>query len=400
MFGTRPEVIKLWPVIRELQRYPDLFSTVQVTSAQHQDLLYPLAHLLHLRIDHDLDVMVPGQTPNRVCARVLARLDPILAQENPDLVLVQGDTTTALAAALSAFHHGLPVGHVEAGLRSGSPESPFPEEMNRRLISRLASYHFAATPGNRERLEAEGIAPESIFVTGNPIVDALQGILRAHSAGPRVGEVLGLTRGLRRIVLTAHRRENLARLPMYFEAIRAFVCRHRDIAVLFPVHPNPGVRKTAVALLSGHERIHLMEPLSYPDFLELASHAWLIVSDSGGIQEEAPSLGKPLIVLRENTERPEVLDTGAAWLAGTDPEHLSQLLERAYGDRTWCEAAAFVQNPFGCGDSGPRIVRTIAEALRSPWPASVSIRAPRSAAVGSPRSSTPRAISGEHGSPR
>jgi UDP-N-acetylglucosamine 2-epimerase (non-hydrolysing) len=339
IFGTRPEVIKLAPVIRELEAYRQGFQTVNVTSAQHTDLLYP-------------------------CSRVLASLDPILVKERPDLILVQGDTTTALAGALAGFHQRIPVGHVEAGLRSGNVNSPYPEEMNRQLITRLATYHFAATPGNREILLAEGVAQEKIFVTGNPVVDSLKTMLEQSAVSLPIQELLKATKGLKRIVLTTHRRENFGQMMAgNLRILRSFVEHYEDIALLFPVHPNPTVVGLANLILCGHPRIYLIEPLNYEDFIVLLSRVWLIVSDSGGVQEEAPTLGKPLLILRENTERPEAVESGVARLVGGRPERLKDMLEEIYHNESWSSQVGKIENPFGRGDSGKRIVQTIAELL-------------------------------------
>jgi UDP-N-acetylglucosamine 2-epimerase (non-hydrolysing) len=364
LFGTRPEVIKLAPVIARLEAEPALFQTVNVASGQHTELLYPFIRLFGMRLDHDLRVMEPGQTPNSVCARILAALDPILERERPDVVLVQGDTTTALAGALAAFHRQIPVGHVEAGLRSGNVASPFPEEMNRTLIGRLASFHFAATPRNRETLLQEGVAAERVFVTGNPVVDALHDVLRRPSQNPALLEHLARTRDLRRIVLTTHRRESFGgAMTENLRVLRRFVEAHADVALLFPVHPNPAVVETTHAILSDHPRIHLLPPLDYVDFVFLLAQAWLIVSDSGGVQEEAPSLGKPLLILRENTERPESVESGVARLVGGEPRRLARLLDEAHAPGSWTETAAQVENPFGGGDAADRIAAILAHQI-------------------------------------
>src|SRR3989442_8993555 len=311
VFGTRHEVIKLAPVIEQLEVQRDAFRTVNVTSAQHTDLLYPFIHLFGIRVDHDLRTMVPNQTPSQVCARVLAGLDTLLSDERPDLILVQGDTTTAMAGALAGFHRRIPIGHVEAGLRSGNAYSPYPEEMNRRLITRLATYHFAATRRNRATLLAEGVPENTVFVTGNPVVDSLHAILERTEVSPVVARLLEATSGLKRIVLTTHRRESFGDVMAgNLGALRSFVASHPDVALLFPVHPNPDVVGPATTILSGHPRIHLIPPLGYEDFIVLLSRAWLVVSDSGGVQEEAPTLGKPVLILRENTERPEATEAG------------------------------------------------------------------------------------------
>jgi len=356
LFGTRPEVIKLAPVLRELDASPQVRSVV-VSSGQHADLVGPFVRLFALRIDHDLGLMQPGQTPNQLCARVLTALDPVLAAEKPGLVLVQGDTTTALAGALAAFHRRIPVGHVEAGLRSGDPLSPYPEEMNRRLITRLATFHFAATPRNRDTLLAEGVNPNTVFLTGNPVVDALQTILTRNTVSAALRELLQTTEGFRRLTLTTHRRESFGPvLTANLAALRDFVAAHEDVVLLFPVHPNPQVRGPAADVLGGLPRVHLLPPLDYGDFLGLLARSWLIVSDSGGVQEEAPSLGVPLLVLRNNTERPEAIECGSARLAGDNPSHLRALLEEAYRATL---GGHKVVNPFGQGDSGKRIASAI-----------------------------------------
>ena len=365
LFGTRPEAIKLAPVIRGLEANSDSIETINVASGQHTDLLYPFARLLEIRIDRDLRVMLPSQTPNQVCARVMSAMDVILEKEQPELILVQGDTTTALAGALAGFHREIPVGHVEAGLRSGNPRSPFPEEMNRRMISRLATYHFAATTRNRMTLLAEGVEKRNIFVTGNPVVDSLKAIVsRSSQRNPVLEQLLQNTNGLKRLILTTHRRERFGELMMEnLVTLRQFVESHKDVALIFPVHPNPAVVDAARAALSHHSRIHLIEPLGYEDFIALLSEAWLIVSDSGGVQEEAPTLGKPLLVLRENTERPEALESGIARLVGARPEALALMLEEAYLDGSWASQVGRIENPFGDGESGQRIAEIIAELI-------------------------------------
>jgi UDP-N-acetylglucosamine 2-epimerase (non-hydrolysing) len=367
LFGTRPEAIKLAPVIRALEGTTNMVRTVNVTSTQHTDLLYPLIRLYDIRIDHDLHAMRPNQTPNQLCSRVLHSLDSVLRQEQPALILVQGDTTTAMAGALAGFHHEIAVAHVEAGLRSDDPLSPYPEEMNRRLITRLATYHFAATALNRRTLLAEGVADENIFVTGNPVVDSLHAILKLAPVPPSVESLLRLTTGQRRVILTTHRRESFgARMAENLHVIRRFVERHADVSLIFPVHPNPSVIKAAHAILSNHPRIHLIEPLTYNHFIMLMRHAWLIVSDSGGLQEEAPTLGKPLLVLRENTERPEAIESGVARLVGKEPDRLAAMLEEAHDEGSWADEVKEIENPFGAGDSGMRIAEEVCRLLSVP----------------------------------
>jgi UDP-N-acetylglucosamine 2-epimerase (non-hydrolysing) len=377
VFGTRPEIIKLAPVIRALEAHPGHLRVVNVASAQHTDLLYPFAERFGVRLDYDLQAMRPGQKPAELAARVLEMLAPILAAEQPDMVLVQGDTTTALAGALAAFYANLPVGHVEAGLRSGAARNPFPEEMNRRLISQMATHHFAATQTNREALLAEGVAAESVHVTGNPVVDALQSMVKSLRPSFLAKKILAETEGKRRVILTTHRRESFG--PVMADnlaALRCFIDRHPDTALIFPVHPNPAVTEAADEMLSGHPRIHLLDPLGYEDFLALLAECWLIVSDSGGVQEEAPSLGKPLLVLRENTERPEAIESGIAKLVGGNPKRLFALLEEAAQPDSWAETLGQVENPFGRGDAGQRIAGIVAQKLGVKEPAA-SVREPQ-----------------------
>ena len=363
LFGTRPEAIKMAPVIAALAARPECFVPVNVSSSQHTDLLRPLIEAFHIPLHHDLQVMQPNQTLSSLSARVLASLDPILLAERPDLLLVQGDTTTALAGAIAAFHRGIPVGHVEAGLRSGNRSSPFPEEMNRRLITRLASLHFAATLDNRDALRDEHVPADTIFVTGNPVVDALRQMLPTAVPSPALAEVLQQTAHTRRILLTTHRRESFGQTLLdNLHVLRAFVQSHPDVSLIFPVHPNPAVSGPARETLGQCERVHLVAPLEYSHFLAVMSQAWLIVSDSGGVQEEAPSLGKPLLILRENTERPEALLSGCAKLA-PKASALAAALEEALLPGSWVHGVSAGRNPFGDGHAATRIVEAIARTL-------------------------------------
>ncbi len=365
LFGTRPEVIKLAPVIRALESRPDRFSSLLVCSSQHSDLLRPFVRRFGLHVDRDLEVMRDGQRPSDVAARVLQALDPILASERPDLLLVQGDTTTALAGALAGFHCKVPVGHVEAGLRSGDLSSPFPEEMNRRLITQLASYHFAATARNVETLRREGVEPTRIALTGNPVVDALQDVMSCGRPSRSVEELANAESGRRLLVLTTHRREAFGeRMAGHLRVLRRFVEARPDVALVFPVHPNPAVRDAAQSILAGTPRVHLMPPLDYPDFIHLLSRAWLVVSDSGGVQEEVATLGKALLILRDNTERPEVIEAGVARLVGPSAARLEEMLEEVEEDDGWLRRVGTMPNPFGDGRSGPRIADAIEAWLR------------------------------------
>jgi len=366
VFGTRPEIIKLAPVLRALDGRCQL---IHVASSQHADLLAPFADAFGVRIDHDLRIMQENQSPSGVASRVLTALDPLLAELAPDLVLVQGDTTTALAGALAAFHRRIPVGHVEAGLRTGDLASPFPEEMNRRLVTRLATLHFAPTRHNVATLRGEGIADDAIALTGNPVVDALRETLARAKPSPSLLAALAPTEGTRLLVLTTHRRESFGYVMAgNLRVLRRFVESHPDVSLAFPVHPNPNVREPTREILAGAPRVHLLDPLGYADFLHLLSRAWLVVSDSGGVQEEAPTLGKALLVLRANTERPEAVEAGVARLVGGDPAKLEATLEELAGDESWLRRVEAIPNPFGDGDAGPKIAAEVERFLARPLP--------------------------------
>lgn len=359
LFGTRPEIIKLAPVLRALEGRSDRFELLRVASSQHVTLLHPFARHFGIRIDRDLDVMRDAQTPAQVASKVLEGFEPILEDFRPDLVLVQGDTTTAMAGALASFLHGTAVGHVEAGLRSGDPTSPFPEETNRTLITRLASLHFAATPHNVATLVGEGIDRVRIALTGNPIVDALRSSLANDEPGAELQKRLDAI-DQKLLVLTTHRRESFGdTMAGNLEVLRQFVESHADVALAFPVHPNPEVLEPTRRILGGVERVHLLDPLGYRDFIALLQRAWLIVSDSGGVQEEAPTLGKALLVLRENTERPEAIESGVARLVGGSPQTLATMLSELYTDDSWMRRVGEIPNPFGEGDAGERIADAI-----------------------------------------
>jgi len=366
LFGTRPEIIKLALVIRALEARPGEFKTVNVASGQHANILPPFLGELSIRLDHDLEVGRPGQTPNEIAQRVLAAFGPLVEEQRPDAILVQGDTTTALAGALAGFHAGVPVGHVEAGLRSGDPDSPFPEEMNRRLISRLASFHFAATDHNRDQLIAEGVDEARVVVTGNPVVDSVNWALAQGARSSRVEEIISWLGERKMLLLTTHRRESFGPvMESRMTALSEFVAQRGDVGLIFPVHPNPEVAGRAQRLLGASENALLVDPLQYVDFIHLLAHSWLVVSDSGGIQEETPSLGKPLLLIRENTERPEALESGVARLVPGSGDKLRAELELAYGGSDWVKRMARIPNPFGKGDAGSRIAEALARCLTS-----------------------------------
>lgn len=355
IFGTRPEFIKLAPVIRAIES-SSLLESVVINSSQHTDLLDPFVRTFGIKVDHDLQVMRESQSPSQVLSRLLPMVEAVLQKEKPDVVIVQGDTTTALGGALSAFHEKIPVGHVEAGLRTDDIRSPFPEEVNRRLISRIAEFHFAATEANVSNLTEENVPPDQIWLTGNPVVDSLHWILENRSPSAKIQELLEKYEDGRIVVLTTHRRENFGQVMSdNLRCIAQFAAENPDTVVVFPVHPNPNVRAATKQVLEGARGFEIIDPLDYSDFIHLLSKSWLIVSDSGGVQEEAPSLGKRLIVLRTSTERPEVVDAGIAKLIGDDPKKLGQVLRTADEDSDWLSASEGKNSLFGSGDSALKI---------------------------------------------
>jgi UDP-N-acetylglucosamine 2-epimerase (non-hydrolysing) len=363
VMGTRPEAIKLMPVVRELNRRDDLFEHLLVVTGQHREMLDQVLAVFGARPDIDLDLMQHNQSLGGFAARALASLSELFSEIKPDAVLVQGDTTTVTIAALAAFYQGIRVGHVEAGLRSFDLHNPFPEEMNRKLAGSLAEMHFAPTDGARRNLVREGVPPENIFVTGNTIVDALRSIpLDGPFADARLNEVAFDRR--RVLLVTAHRRENHG-LPMYSicDGLRAIIDRFDDVEIVYPVHLNPNVRPVVFEQLGGVPRIHLVEPVGYTDLLRLMDRSHLILSDSGGIQEEAPSFGKPVLVLRDTTERPEVIECGAGRLVGTDAERIAHEAARLLSDRDAYRQMSRAENPFGDGRAAERIINVLAERL-------------------------------------
>lgn len=359
VFGTRPELIKFLPVLRELRRRRGV-TPVTVLTSQHTDLVRPLIDLWQIEVNHDLQAMVHGQSLNSLVSRLLARLDEVLAAEAPDIVLVQGDTASAFAAAMAAFHRRIPVGHIEAGLRSGRRDSPFPEELNRRLVTSLSTLHFAPTARNAATLRAEGVALDRIILSGNPVVDAVALVRGRQEPSAPVAELLNRLKGGRTILLTTHRRESFGALMRdRLRVLGRFVEERPDVSVVFPVHSNPAVADVAARELGHLTRVHLLPPLDYPDFLHCLAEAWLVVSDSGGVQEEAPSLGKPLLIIRDNTERPEVVEAGVARLVGDSAERLWAELLEAEAPGSWAGRVCPIENPFGQGDSARRIVDAV-----------------------------------------
>ena len=357
--GTRPEAIKLAPVIRQLQWRAD-WQTIVTVTAQHREMMDQALALFGITPDYDLDLMQPGQTVFEVTSRVLLGLQPVLEQARPDLVLVQGDTTTVMAGALAAFYLKIPVGHVEAGLRSFDRFQPFPEEMNRKLATALADLHFAPTDLARRNLLAEGVPAGRIFVTGNTAVDAL-----LHAAGlnppPRAPQLDGLDPGRRLVVVTTHRRENWGEpIRQVCRAIRRLVERFDDVEVLYALHLNPVVQSAAREELRGAPRVQLLDAIDYGPWVQILKRAHLILTDSGGIQEEAPSLGKPVLVLRNVTERPEGLEAGTLKVVGTGTEAVFAEASRLLTDEAEYTRMAQAHNPYGDGQAAGRIVATIA----------------------------------------
>jgi UDP-N-acetylglucosamine 2-epimerase (non-hydrolysing) len=368
VFGTRPEAIKMAPVVRQLAGTAGLRSRICVTG-QHREMLDQVMGLFGLVADHDLALMRPGQDLFDVTAGALLGLRPVLRAERPDLVLVQGDTTTCMAAALAAFYERIPVGHVEAGLRTWDLAAPFPEEANRTLVSRLAALHFAPTEGSRANLLREGIAAETVHVTGNTVIDALlqvRGLLPAEpesrwqaSLGPELYRDLVQLPGPV-VLITGHRRESFgAGFTELCSAIAGLARAHPDWRFVYPVHLNPNVRRPVFEILGGLANIALIEPLDYLPFVWLMDRADVILTDSGGIQEEAPSLGKPVLVMRDVTERPEAVGAGTVRLVGTSRARITAELERLLGDRSAYEAMARAHNPYGDGRAAERIAVAI-----------------------------------------
>ncbi len=361
VFGTRPEAIKLAPVILAMRRQGGL-ATHLCATAQHRELLDQVFEVFDIRPDADLGLMRPDQSLAGLTARAVTALDDYYRRERPDLVLVQGDTTTVLCAALTAFYRRIPVGHVEAGLRTGDKFSPFPEEINRVLTTHVADLHFAPTSTARANLLAEGVAGERIFVTGNPVIDALRLVVpRTRREPPAIpglpGDAPGDPEGRPLVLITGHRRESFGPpFESLCRAIARLAGEFADHAFVYPVHLNPRVREPVFRLLGGRANVHLIEPVSYLAFVALMDRSKLILTDSGGVQEEAPSLGKPVLVMREATERPEAVAAGAARLVGTDFDRIVTEAKHLLTDPAAYRAMAQAVNPYGDGQAGGRIV--------------------------------------------
>lgn len=354
IFGTRPEAIKMAPVIKELKKHPEIETKVCVT-AQHREMLDQVMDLFQLHADYDLNIMAKGQTLYDITARVLRGLQEVFEKERPDCVLVHGDTTTTFTAALAAFYAQIPVGHVEAGLRTGNLASPFPEEANRQLTGVLTKYHFAPTETARQNLLRENKKDDHIFVVGNTVIDALLATVKKDYTFADK-EIEAIEEHKRVILVTTHRRENLG-APMHhvYRALRRLVDDVPDTEIVFPVHRNPLVREAVSEELEGHPRIHLVEPMEYEPFTNLMARSAVVLTDSGGIQEEAPSLGKPVLVLRDTTERPEAVEAGTVALVGTDEDKIYNTAYKLLTDEAAYKSMAEAVNPYGDGKSAARI---------------------------------------------
>jgi UDP-N-acetylglucosamine 2-epimerase (non-hydrolysing) len=360
VMGTRPEAIKMAPVINELRSRDGEFDVSVCLTAQHRELLDQVIDVFSLPVDYDLDLMKANQTIFDVTANVLLKMDEVLDDCKPDVVLVHGDTTTSFAAALACYYKNVKVGHVEAGLRTYDKLRPFPEEMNRRLGDDLCDYHYAPTAGSEENLLSERIPSDGICATGNTVIDALLEVAeRPYTFKDPLLESVGAERRL--ILVTAHRRESFGdRFVQMCTAVRDLARRNPDIEVVYPVHPNPNVRKAVDQVLKGEERVHLTEPLDYLPFVHVLKKAAIVLTDSGGIQEEAPSLGKPVLVMREVTERPEAVEAGTAMLVGNTYDGIVDNVQRLLDDPNAYDAMANAVNPYGDGEASKRIADHLA----------------------------------------
>lgn len=360
VFGTRPEAIKMCPLVLEMHKYPEYIEPIVAVTAQHREMLDQVLKLFHIKPDYDLNIMASCQTLYDITTRALNGLKEVIEDAKPDMVLVHGDTTTTFAGALAAFYAQVPVGHVEAGLRTGNKYSPYPEEMNRKLTGSIADMHFAPTSTSKENLLKENVNPKAIMVTGNTVIDALQTTVKANYefADTEFNKIFA--RGNRLILMTTHRRENLGE-PMrnVYKALRMVLETHADVEAIFPVHKNPKVREIVQEELGGLERVHLIEPMDYEPFANLMGKVDIVLTDSGGIQEEAPALGKPVLVLRDTTERPEAVDAGTVKLVGTGYEDVLRETNLLLDDPAHYQKMAEAANPYGDGKACERIIRAI-----------------------------------------
>jgi len=359
VFGTRPEGIKMAPIIKTMENVPEIESIICVT-AQHRQMLDQVLNLFKIDPDYDLNIFKPGQTLTDITIGALKGLESVIMEVNPDILLVQGDTTTVFAGALAAFYQKVKIGHVEAGLRSGNMYSPYPEEANRKLTGVLADFHFAPTETNKRNLLREGYPEDRIFITGNTVIDALKYAVKEdyRFENPLLNSID--YKKERIILMTSHRRENIGRpMESIFSAVNDIVKKYDDVSVVFPIHLNPKVREIAYRVFDGNDKVHLIEPLDYEPFTNLMAKSHIVVTDSGGLQEEAPSLGKPVLVVREETERPEGIEAGTARLVGTDYQNIYSNLDRLLSDQKEYQKMANAVNPYGDGKASERIVDII-----------------------------------------
>lgn len=361
VFGTRPEAIKMAPIVKVLKKEPEIETIVCVT-AQHREMLDQVLSLFNIVPDYDLNIFKSGQSLTEITTKAIIGLEEVIIKEKPDVLLVQGDTTTVFAGALAAFYQKVKIGHVEAGLRSGNLYSPYPEEANRKLTGILANYHFAPTERNRQNLLKEDYPEEDIFITGNTVIDALQYAIKEDYTF-NIQELNDIDYESKNVILlTSHRRENIGK-PMenIFSAISDIVKKYEDVEVVFPMHLNPKVRDVAYKVFGDNSRIHLIEPLDYEPFTNLMAKCHIIVTDSGGLQEEAPTLGKPVLVVREETERPEGVEAGTAKLVGTSYDSLYKNLDLLLSNEAEYDKMAKAVNPYGDGKASERIVEILLE---------------------------------------
>jgi UDP-N-acetylglucosamine 2-epimerase (non-hydrolysing) len=376
VFGTRPEAVKMAPLIKQLDAHGEIFETRVCVTAQHRLMLDQILDAFEIRPHYDLDIMSRGQDLYDITAHVLAGIRPVLTEFEPDLVLIQGDTTTTFVTALAAYYEHIDVGHVEAGLRTGDIYAPYPEEMNRQLTTRLSKYHFAPTPLNRDNLLKENVDSGHIAVTGNTVIDALLMVVaRLEGDRQKRDRIIrnihqaGLAPGIlesrsRTVLVTGHRRESFgAGFVNICEAIRDVATRHEDVQIIYPVHLNPNVREPVAKILSEIDNVHLIEPVPYEEFVHLMNKAYLLLTDSGGIQEEAPALAKPVLVMRDNTERPEAVEAGTAKLVGTDRAGIVARVEELLTDAGVYARMATATNPYGDGTAAEKIVQFLSARL-------------------------------------
>lgn len=364
IFGTRPEAIKMAPLVKKIEQEKDLESIVCVT-AQHREMLDQVLSLFDIKPDYDLNIMLKNQTLSQITARALQRLEEILIKEKPDIVLVHGDTTTTFVGALAAFYQKIKVGHVEAGLRTYNMYSPYPEEMNRTLTGRIAHFHFVPTMKNKQNLLKEGIKEENVFITGNTVIDALKSVVKDnYKFNNNAINKVDFDKN-KIILVTCHRRENLGiYMENVFTAIKEIVHNNKDVEVIYPVHLNPKVREIATNILGHIDRVHLIEPLEYETFANLMAKSYLILTDSGGIQEEAPSLGKPVLVVRKETERPEAVEAGTVKVVGVEKDNIVIVANELLNDKERYNKMAYSQNPYGDGTASEKIIEAIRKEVK------------------------------------